>query len=82
MLLVTGGSVCRRLLFLYSNIYFISWMLSGKNVFLLVCAYMGINLRSGNRTVPEHLLNISYVNIFLKQQGSKRVPKHMRRYVK
>ena len=65
-------------LLLYPNFKFVPRMFGRKDVFLFVNARMCVNLRCGNGAVSEHLLNISDINIFFKQERCKRVTKHMR----
>ena len=49
-----------------------------QDILLFPIRHMGINFRSTNRTMPQHLLNIADINILFQQKRSERVPEHVR----
>ena len=52
-------------------------MLGSKDIPLLRQGNMGINFRDIDRTVSQHFLNITDINIRLQKAGGKCVPEHM-----
>ena len=55
----------------------ISRMFCGQDLTLLFRCHLSVYLRRLDRAVSEHSLYIANIDIFFKQQGSERVPKHM-----
>ena len=57
--------------------YFVSGVLSGKNLLLLRHGNMRVNLSCGDGAMPQQLLNIAYIDILLKEKRRERMSEHM-----